>query len=411
MKKTLLLLTLASILISGCAILGALKTGKHILKADFKEQNYLTEVPFEMVAGHLLIKVDINKKLRNFFLDSGAPSTISPGLAKEFNLKTFTTGGKKDGQKITCYLADEIILNGLPYSNVGVIEVNTIEMFKRSCAQIDGLIGANIMCKNIWQIDFQQNKIRITDSLSKLNYLEQAIRMPFKTSHFSRSPVITVKLDNGELIKLVFDTGSNSGITFNTENKKQMLNSFEKKNISEFYTKGYVSILGKGVAEQVDTAYVIKTRLSLGKDSISAQSLTYGRYRNFSAKKNGVIGNAFLKSYIITFDWTTKTVFLYKFKEEEKALGSFGFAYGFVGDKLIVGSISKDSEATKMGINIGDEILQINTYKVSELSSAQLCDYANGRFSLIPADQDAATFIFVSKKGEMKATLSRNKPL
>jgi len=408
MKKIITLFTITALIFSSCNIFRALKTSKHLGKVDFNNNNYFVEIPFELNTGHLLVKVEINKKSKKFFLDTGAPTAVSPDLTKECNFKVLKNAVKSDSIAMTCPFVNEINIGGLLYSNVGAIEVNTKEMFSRSCDDIDGLIGANIMSQNIWQIDYQQNKIRITDSLSKLNYLDKAIKIPFEISSFSKSPIITLKLDNGQSISLIFDTGSNGFITFNTDNKKQFINSFNQQSISEFYTKGYNSILGKDVAEQKDTAYLINTNLYFGSDTIFSQSLTYGRYKNYSEKKNGVIGNEFLKSYIVTFDWTTKTVFLYKYKEQNKIIGNFGFNYGFVNNKLFVGSIYKNSEAEKIGINIGDEIIEINGYTVAELTSKELCDYANDKFFLIPDEQNKATFVFNSKTGEIKTEITRN---
>lgn len=408
MKKTILLLTITTILFSGCNIFRALKMGKHLGKADFSNKNYFVEIPFELNTGHILLKVNINKNSKKFFLDTGAPTAVSPDLTKACNFKITKNAIKKDTISMIFPIIDELNISDLLYSDVGAIEVNTKEMFSRSCEDIDGLIGANIMCKNIWQIDFQQNKIRITDSLAKLNYVVNSIKIPFETTSFSKSPLISVKLSNGRIIMFIFDTGSNGFITFNTDSNKQFVNSFDRQNISEFYVKGYNSILGKEVAEKIDTAYLINTNLYFGNDSIVLQSLTYGRYKNYSEEKNGVIGNEFLKSYITTIDWTTKTIFLYKNVEQREKIGKFGFIYGFVDNKLFVGGIYKNSEAEKVGIKIGDEIIEINGYKVADLTAKQICDYANDRFVFIADDQDKATFVFKTKTGENKIEMKRN---
>ncbi len=408
MKKSILVILISTLLLSGCNIIRALKAGKHLRKADFTSTNYFKEIPFELNTGHILIKVNVDKKQKSFFLDTGAPTAVSPDLTKEFHLKTLKNAVRDDSIKKVLPIIDEIAITDLLYSNVGAIEINTTEMFSRSCEVIDGLIGANIISKNIWQIDFQQNKLRISDSLSKFKFIDKAIRIPFETSSFSKSPIIRTKLENGEIIKLVFDTGSNGFITFNTDDNRQFINSFNQKNISEFYTKGYNSILGKEVAEQKDTAYLIRTNLYFGTDSILNQTLTYGRYKNYSERKNGVIGNQFLKSFIVTIDYTSNTIFLYKYSDRNSYTGNFGFSYGFTRNKLMVGAIYKNTEAEKTGIMIDDEIIEINGHKVADLSEKQLCDYASDKFNLIPEKQSKATFVFKTKSGEIKKELIRN---
>lgn len=79
-----------------------------------------------------------------------------------------------------------------------------------------------------------------------------------------------------------------------------------------------------------------------------------------------------------------------------------GFIYGFNGDKLMVRSIYKNSEAGKKGIKIGTEIFEINNFKISELTRQQICDYNNNKFILVPKNLDKVKIVFETSEGEIK---------
>lgn len=408
MKRSLLLFLTCLLAASGCGVIRGLKAVKHLGKAELDTTDYLTEIPFELKAGHILLKVRINKKEeRDFFFDTGAPTAISPDLRRDMDLPFMNAGQKDDSTSIILPTVAEIQLSDLIYTDVGAVEVDTKEMFARSCSVIDGLVGNNMMSKGIWQIDYEKNKLVVTDHINKLDHVEGAIMLPFETSSISKSPVLDVQLDNGRHVRLVVDTGSNSGITFNTPDNNEFVSSFHSDSLSEFYTKGYTSILGKEVADQQNTAYIISSQLRFADVNMPSELITYGRYKNFNDNKNGVIGNEFLKSYIVTIDWQTHVLYLYRFKEMKARTGNFGFLYGFDNKKLLVGAVFKDSDVAKAGVAVGDEVTEINGYKVAELTAQQLCDYMNDKFVLLPREKLSARFVLLTRNGKVELDLAR----
>ena len=105
--------------------------------------------------------------------------------------------------------------------------------------------------------------------------------------------------------------------------------------------------------------------------------LTFGKYKNISSKKNGVIGNKFLENFIVTIDWKENNVYLLPIKKYQPIGNqlSYGINYGFNNEKLIVGGIWKNSVAEKQGIKIGDQIIAVNGKISTNLSQEEICNF------------------------------------
>ena len=81
----------------------------------------------------------------------------------------------------------------------------------------------------------------------------------------------------------------------------------------------------------------------------------------------GNIGNAFLSQFVVTFDWSTKTMYL----EPVAADGSIGTAaptaggIGWNGTNLIVNKVVKGSPAEQAGLQLGDIVSSVDGKTVS----------------------------------------------
>jgi predicted aspartyl protease len=388
-RKYFYLFTILFLLLEGCQIFQAIKVGKAMSKATLKNKEFIQIVPFEFIGGHITIKVKLNGSSKNydFYLDTGAPTIVSSSLTDTLKIpKKIMFSKIADSGPIqnTYCKIENIQIEKINYSRVGAINIDLIKMVNPRCNQVpDGIIGSNVLSKGILQIDFDKKELVITDNIKSLGYIKNSIKTPFIAASFSHTPIIPIYINDTIPVDLVFDTGNNGFITLNDlETEKTIYKSIQDDNICDAVGIGYNDIYGK--SDSVSLFSTIRANLKFGDTTFANVPCTYGKFKNVSSHKQGSIGNAFMKNFIITIDWNEKYIYLYpksgvKLPDNRR---SFGISYAFIENKLIIGTVYKNSEAEKLGLVPHDEILSINGILVSTLSEKDICDYNNDKRDL-----------------------------
>jgi len=389
------------IIFEGCQITQALRTGKVMSKAEVCNSDYYCIVPFEFTGGHIVIMTNINgqNKKYKFFLDTGAPTVITALLADSLKIKRkriFSKDTDSGPIQNTFCIINSVQIESVKYKKVGAINIDLNRMVNSKCNQIlDGIIGSNVLNNSILQIDFDKKNLVLTDKIGKLSYIDKAIKIKFNTVPFTKTPIIKILINDTIPINLVFDTGFNGFITLNDyRNDSTIYKSIDDKNRVDAFGIGYSDISGK--TDSVNLFSILRGNFTFG-DTTLIVPLTYGKYKNSSSRKQGSIGNIFMKNFIVTIDWDEK--YIYLFPTEKIRIpdnrNTFGINYGFVGNKLIIGTVYKNSEAYKLGILPGDTIYSINDILISSLNDSDICDYNNGKRDLNDNGKDI--FIKINK--------------
>ncbi|MEO6242504.1 MAG: hypothetical protein ABIQ40_14310 [Bacteroidia bacterium] len=290
-------------------------------------------------------------------------------------------GGKVDSLdpvKKSFPMIDSLSIGTVSFVKVGAVEVEPSQITDTKCKLFEGIIGANIMRQCIWQINYETNEILSTDELGRLGNIGGAIKIPFTPAPITGSPLIKIVLNDSIEMNWILDTGFNGFITFSTEDKDDFLKKIPEKDIAPNYSLGYNSIYGKD--STYATSYLINANLKMAGHDFSNLPLTFGKYKNISNKKNGVIGNKFLENFIVTIDWKANNIYLLPLKDRELPHNqlSYGLNYGFQKGNLVVGSIWKNSEAEKQGIKVGDQIILFEGKKAINLSQEEICTFFDG---------------------------------
>ena len=398
-----------------CSITRSLKTGKHLSKAtSVSGSNYVHMVPFKMSTGHLLIPVTVNGETRMFYFDTGAPTAVSPTLARSLETRVLKNGKRNSGANSLDTL---VSINGMrvgeaAFAGIGGVVVNTAEIFRRTCVTVDGLVGANVMNPAIWQIDYVNKRLVTADRLSNLSFISGAMSVPFVTAPFTKTPLLEVTVDNGQTVMLVYDTGFNGYATLNTADKQKFLQTPPAGRYTPLTSLGYTSILGDSVARAVDTSYVVQTNLKVGPTTLRNVPVAYGRYKNYNESKHGDIGNEFFKNAVVTLDWQNKMMYVHTTAPIDVQYSTFGFSFGMQDKKMIVGAIVPGSKAANEGVEIGDELIEINGHDVVTWTEAQRCDYVAGLLEPIPDNQFTSEFTVQKSNGELlNLSLARYNPM
>ena len=368
-----------------CKLLTTVKVMSKTLKSTPMQKDFFCIIPFEYQRNCIIVTINIGGKDRRLILDTGAAMVLSSKVCDEMKLKTYFLPKKdNDTHVIGSVILDELTIKNTVFKNVGALKLDSLNtMFSEHCTKIDGLLGSNIFQHGVLQINYVDKKIIFTNDIQKLHDMQNALHIQFPAERlYVTIPTI---LNEKVPISLRLDTGYNGFITFNAQDSKPILASYSQDKISTYTQKiGYNSVFTETSTSQQDYK-ILLSNMKLNGEVIKDIPLQFGLYSNYSKRKNGVIGNDFLKNYIVTIDWLKGDMFLLPNEKEvsfnEKT--NFGIKCGFKQGKYIVGSVLRGSEAEKKGILSNDEIMEINGKNISNLSNEEICTIKNNNTDLI----------------------------
>lgn len=388
-------------LFSSCTTFKLIK----VLKSGSVEQKeFKTEIPFEMRLGLVVIPVTIEGITYEFLVDTGAPNVCSKELATELKLKAKVTQSTGDSQgvkeKLDFVVLPDVFINGICFKETGAAIADLKQSDVIACLDIDGIIGANLMKEAIWEFDYERKVITISDKKSSFSIPDDAIRLTF-TPALSSTPHISIFYNGVEDKNVTFDTGSNGLFT----TSKATLKKIEEKKPPLKKAMSFGSS-GSGLygAAKADTSYMILV------DSTQIGGLFIEN--NVVSIENGarLVGTKFLKNYRVIVDWNVKEIALIPVKPiVNNTFESFGFSPFISENKLIVNELYVNSEASKQGIKIGTQILEVNGVDYRTCSADQFCTIIEK--GLVSEDNNTITLLVLIENEEKTIQLTKENVL
>ena len=115
----------------------------------------------------------------------------------------------------------------------------------------------------------------------------------------------------------------------------------------------------------------------------------------------GNLGLEFMKNFIVTFDWTSNTIFLAPIADREPKhnIRTFGFTYGYRDGAMRISSIYAGSPAEKAGLRIDTPILSINRKPVDRLTDDEVRRFKNGEL-IFAAETDSEIVLELLMEGK-----------
>lgn len=339
-----------------------------LMKSGYVEQqDYITTVPFEFRAGLPIIKATINGNEGWFLFDTGAPNVLSNAFAEKLKLSTLATGSVSDSGGNTLddqgYVQiSDIKIGDIHFENTGAIiqDLTASAIFK--CLNFDGIIGANLMRNAYWKIDYLNKEITFSDALSNLKNADTYKTIPFRAK-ISGTPVVDIKLNDVTVKNITFDTGSNGELSIPSSALKALM---KKEILKKTYSVGPQSYGVAGIAKTDTIIYSTIARIKLGEVPLN------NKVMEFSAEGH-TIGTRFLKNYEVILDWKSNQIYMAKHSEfDYDTVENFGFGLDYREEGLFVGSLFEDV-ASKNKLEIGDQILQIDTLDLENTSVDYVC--------------------------------------
>jgi len=394
--KLLFALIVFTLLIS-CA---SSKINKTLKQGNIVQENFKTTIPFEYRKGLIILKVTIENEKYDFILDTGASNVLSKELAEKLNAKSLgsenVTDVHKTSQLLNYTKIDDIEIGGINFKNT-IAAISDFNSGELACLNADGFIGSNLMRFAVWDFDFKNQIITITDNEQKLNIPEDAIESKMFIGNAASQPSIISYINGDKALNNMIDLGNNSTphLAYGDFLKQKESNKITKYISGSGYSG--IGMYGKGekkneLAAKVDEIkigdHIIKNKVMRVKDG----------------KTN--LGILFFKNYRLILNWEERNVkmVLQESTSNNTELNHFGFNPNFNENKVFVDFIYNDTEASKV-LQFGDQILQIDNIDFTNITDNNKCDYFND--GIIPKGTDEITIRILRNEEELEFQLKK----
>lgn len=367
MNRIFIALLLLTIL-SGCRMSKAVSLAK---QGSTAQEYFTAELPFRYVKDHVFVDVTINGQIYNFLFDTGFDftvidkkllDTIDDGEAM---MSVQTEGSSFNTRSVEYRPFAKITVAGVDFLNTGIgsTDIYFIQEDYRCDFIVHGVLGANLMRQAAWQIDYQDQVIRFSDDIANLTIPESSmvVEMNKKTWGNNRIPVSL----NGVREDFIFDTGSSGRFTAGPdllEALKQDSPDLTYLNTDRFSFEDSTTFQEFEV--QLD-------ELSMGEMALSGEILSLEK------GVSSLIGNLFLKEYLVTIDWDKHLVYLTsRIPHPESMVSGFGISLSADYEKgmLILSGKAADSGLPE-ALLLGAQVLQLNGLNLATLSEEELCHF------------------------------------
>ncbi len=226
---------LSFLILSGCS------TSSDYTRGTFIPTNSEpVSIPFTRISKLIIIEAKINGVQGKFLFDNGfSMSAINADFAKKANITFSGSSNIRDAnskrKKVKEATVKAVEINGQQFVNTGFYLINTKKFLP--CDDIDGVIGASIINKANWKIDFQNLDIKI----SSKPFIEEGFRL---NNYFNRTNTThaNVKINNID-INVMIDLGSTNSLKLS---KKKYQNSFKGAQVEKKYGILSLSTTGLG---------------------------------------------------------------------------------------------------------------------------------------------------------------------
>jgi len=329
-------------------------------------------VPFRLLNNHVYLQATVDGKgPYTFILDTGGHTLLSPKIIKEAGLKpagAAVGSGAGKGTVISGFVQyHEIAIGGVKLHDQTAIAQNVYDKSIEGIP-VDGMVGFELVRRLVTQIDYGAKKLTFTDP-AKFSPADAGTPVPFK--FYDHLPQVAGSAGG---VPGVFDidTGSRSEVDITSP-------SVEKFDFRGKYAKHVDAITGWGVGGAVKSYVVRLPYLTIGpfKEPSVVAGLD-GPHSGSMSDPNflGNIGSAFMKRFVVTFDYAHQIMYLKPIQPPPSDIGTFdrsGMWINAGADGFDITEVSAHGPADEAGLQAGDVITAIDgkIVKPEDLAAAR----------------------------------------
>lgn len=360
--------------------------------------------PFQFVHNLVIIKACINNSEPFLFLlDTGVGINIitDKTLANQLGLaftRSIRISGFGDGKELTAKVTSETpvtvhnkIKGRLAFA---VLEDDLFNLSAFTGLPVKGILGAGFFESFIVGISYARNRIRVHAPGSHIDAAKKTL-IPLivrQGKPYLRAQVQHVSGDV-DSITLIIDTGAGHPLSLETLHDRTY--PLPPKNIN--------ALLGVGLSGNIQGHLARLPVLKLGNFSFrevltafpdSQQTLSH--LANFP--RNGNLGNGILKRFNVTFDYGRQLMYLQKNGRYNQPFehDMSGMELIWAGDDyhaLLIARIEDNAAAAEAGLQVSDQILDINLRPVKDYDHEEL-------YAIFQSGHNRALVLRVARTGE-----------
>lgn len=370
------------------------------LDESTRNEGLLAEIPFQLYGNVIVMELSVDESTPlNFIFDTGAGGiVINTSTAASLGIvgdETVSREGATGMAEIVRSTDHIVYVEDISFQDVtlGIAELGHIE--KRIGTPIDGVIGWLILSRYAVRIDYDAMIIEIYDN-NKFEYDFGDSGYTLEVQGTTIFTNVTVASKSGNIFtgKVLVDTGAGNTFYFNTP-------FIEENNLlaemDTYYERETQSI-------STESAHVYTTmvaNLSISDYEFSTLPVTMAIAEAGASSWSGpmgILGNGVLKHFNVFIDLQQKMMFL-----EPNRLYHDQFEVNCSGlelvtddafQKVIIDHVYAGSPGHEAGLEVGDEIVQINGANVSDFQLPQIR-------SMLSQDGEEIE-ILIDREGELR---------
>ncbi|NOY49527.1 MAG: hypothetical protein GXO88_03035 [Chlorobi bacterium] len=379
---------------------------KRLDEGSVQAASFYGKTKFELIDNRIIVFSAINGHTYRFLIDTHSPCLLYDYVLEDLRLDILDKSPTMGESFLTSFLKpifpkiDTFSIGNVSFFGIGAMLMKSDSTNPLNDMGIDGVIGSNLMKNCIWQFDFSDSTLVLSDEILNFKNIDGAYQIKFHPTPVQASPIITTIIGSDSILT-EFDTGNNGFINALSPTISNKISSGKTVALS---MKLDITVDRKD-ADGIETHYyVLLDSMQMGEQMfytlpIVAYNPSYGQTMG-----KGSVGVGFLKHFVSTIDWNDKVIYLMPAKLDKPLphnKDTFGFTYGFKKGSFQVQSILSGSTAETLGLEIGDKILSINGYDVSQLTICKIDEYKNGKL-IFSSENDKEITILVMNRGVKK---------
>lgn len=296
------------ILLNSCSLN---KAAKYLKEGKTEQENFTNTLPFELKKGWIIVPVEIENKTYRFILDTGTPTLVSKELAQSLNMKAIDSVDAYDvynkGQKNRYTRIENIKIGKTDFVGTAALinDFNATAIW--ASLNVDGFIGSNLMQHAIWDIDFKQKQITITDNESNLGLPDDLIENKMFIG-VAGLPSIACKINGERIWNFPVDLGYNGGIVMPFSDFEKQIQNGQISDFKKSDTQGIIGVYGKQNSSRESYTGIID-EIEFGNSTIKNEKVYSEQYLS------KIFGLDFFKNYRVILNWNSKKIKLIENKE------------------------------------------------------------------------------------------------
>ncbi len=359
-------------------------------KAAVVQNQFLAETDFDFSAKLIVIQVEIRGQTYPFIFDTGAHnSVISKTLADQMNLmkkgELKINDSRENSQMLDLVVLDTVSIAGIDFTKITANAMDFGEFSALNCLSFGGIIGNNLIQKCQWKIDFEREKMTLSDgdlATPAMNFVE----MKYPESR----PNVALKVDTVHFHKVLFDTGSRGGLDLDISEEKMAAVGFDQHPSVTVLDGATEGLFGA----KLDTLVRFRAdSVVIGKFSLANPVV------DIEEDKGSKLGSQVYAHGILYLDYQNARIGFQSYKEPSIASDSLFFRAipSLSADGLSVALVVLDRENP---VQIGAKIHRLNGKKAADFP--QYCDFfafmdeqsrSNGHFEITLEGDTTKTYI------------------